>query len=152
MCPQSDNEQPTCPICVKNEKADTLPPRDRAVVVDGWRVAHDARSTMRGWMVIAPMRHVESLGELSAAESASLGTVLRNLTQAMVSALGASRSYVLSFTEAVPHLHLHVVPRMPDLQHDRLGPGIIEYQAGPPLDEDTRDDIAGKIRSAWPTD
>jgi diadenosine tetraphosphate (Ap4A) HIT family hydrolase len=141
-----------CAACLTASEIDRLAPRDRVIVSDGWRVAHDELAALAGWMIVTPIRHVESLDELSEEEASALGKLLRLLSKAMISSLGASKTYVLCFTEAVPHFHLHVLPRMPDLPDDRTGPAILGYHAGPPLTEAERDDIAKRVAAAWPTD
>jgi diadenosine tetraphosphate (Ap4A) HIT family hydrolase len=50
------------------------------------------------------------------------------------------------------HVHFHVVPRMDDFPDDRIGPGVLGYLRETPLPEQRRDELAAKIRSAWPSD
>lgn len=40
---------------------------------------------------------------------------------------GCQKTYVMLFTEAegIAHLHVHVVPRMPDQPEDRRGPDVL---------------------------
>src|SRR3546814_4210478 len=49
------------------------PLRERFVRADGWRVAHDFNSSLEGWLILAPLRHVRALDELTAEESLALG-------------------------------------------------------------------------------
>lgn len=62
-------------------------------------------------MMIAARAHRAGLDELSAEESAELGVVLGVLAKAVRSETRCERTYAISFNEAVPHLHVHVVPR-----------------------------------------
>lgn len=42
------------------------PFRERFVREAGWRVAHDFNSSLEGWLILAPLRHVHALDELTA--------------------------------------------------------------------------------------
>jgi len=90
------------------------------IVDDGsWHVDHAIDPPFaRGWLIVKPHRHVESLGELKAAEAVALGPLLRRLTGAMERALGAERVYVCSFGEKVRHVHFHLIPRTPEMPPD----------------------------------
>jgi diadenosine tetraphosphate (Ap4A) HIT family hydrolase len=55
--------------------------------------------------------------------------------------------------EGFAHLHVHLVPRMPDQPADRRGPDIFGYLTdGHPLEAERRDELAAAILAAWPTD
>ena len=92
------------------------PFRERFVRRAGWRVAHDFNSSLAGWVIMAPIRHVHSLTELTPEEATSLGALLREASIALERVTGCSKTYVMLFAEAegFEHLHVHVVPRMPD--------------------------------------
>lgn len=87
------------------------------ILDDGyWHVDHAIEPPFaRGWLIVKPHRHVESLGELSPAEAVALGPLLRRLTRAVERALNAERVYVCTFGEMVRHVHLHVVPRTAEM-------------------------------------
>jgi diadenosine tetraphosphate (Ap4A) HIT family hydrolase len=87
------------------------------ILDDGsWHVDHAIEPPFaRGWLIVKPHRHVESLGELKAAEAIALGPLLRRLTGAVEQALGAERVYVCTFGETVRHVHFHVVPRTAEM-------------------------------------
>ena len=78
----------------------------------GWRVAHAFGTSLPGWLVVVPRRHVIALDELTAGEAADLGPLLRALTAAMRAVLGCGKTYVALFAEAegFEHVHFHVVP------------------------------------------
>lgn len=118
-----------CYPCRMNAAGSDLPPRER-VYDDGlWRVAHAFNSTLPAWLVMLPKRHVTSLAELTPAEAAALGPLLQRLTAALSELTGCEKTYVALFAEAegFEHLHVHVVPRVPDLPDDRRGPRVFEY-------------------------
>lgn len=129
------------------------PFRERFVRESGWRVAHDFNSSLEGWLILAPLRHVHSLDELATDETFALGDLLRKASVALKSVTGCEKTYVMLFAEAegFAHLHVHVVPRMPDQPDDRRGPDVFGYlKDGHPLPPERRDEVAEALLAAWP--
>ena len=122
----------TCLTCASNAALADLPPRERVYVGPGWRAAHAFGTSLPGWLVVVPRRHVIALDELTAEEAADLGPLLRALTAAMRAVLGCSKTYVALFAESegFEHVHFHVVPRSPDLGPGLLGPRVFEHLRG----------------------
>jgi diadenosine tetraphosphate (Ap4A) HIT family hydrolase len=138
-----------CFNCAYEMKSD-LPPRENVWRVgDAWRVALAFNSSLEGWAVVIPMRHVESLDELTDEESGSLGILLRDLTRALKTVTGCQKTYVMLLAEqsGFNHVHFHVVPRMDDLPSERSGTAIFAYLKEDPLSDNDRDEIALRIRS-----
>ena len=77
-------------------------------------------------MSCCPAWHVIALDELSPAEAAALGPVLRAVTSALREVTGCAKTYVALFAEAegFGHVHFHVVPRHADLDPQLRGPRI----------------------------
>ena len=129
------------------------PFRERFVREAGWRVAHDFNSSLEGWLILAPLRHVHALDELTEEEAIALGKLLRRASIALKSVTGCEKTYVMLFAEAegFAHLHVHVVPRMPDQPDDRRGPDVFGYlKDGRTLSSERRDEIAEALLGAWP--
>ena len=138
-----------CFNCAYETRSD-LPPRENVWRVDAaWRVALAFNSSLAGWSVVIPTRHVESLDELTDGESASLGVLLRDLTGALKAVTGCQKTYVMLLAEmpGFNHLHFHVVPRMDDLPSERTGTAIFAYLKEDPLSDDALDEIALRIRA-----
>lgn len=119
---------------------------------DGWRVALDFNSNLEGWLILTPLRHVESMTELRVEEADELGGLLRGASLALEAVTGCVKTYVMLFAEAegFAHLHLHVVPRMADQPDELRGPKIFGYLAKTPVAEDRRDQLASLLIAAWP--
>lgn len=133
------------------ESSDELPAWQRVVVTDHWRVAHAFNSSLPGWLVVAPRRHLLSLAELEASEAAELGPLLTDLTRALRQVTECQKSYVMQFSEAegYEHLHFHVVPRMPDQPAEERGPRIFARLVVPEAESvptAERDRLAEAIR------
>ncbi len=120
----------------------------------GWRVALDFNSSLPGWLIVVPTRHVESLDELTNTEAQVMGLMLHQASVALKIVTGCRKTYVMMFAEKAgfTHVHFHVVPRMEDFSEDRVGPGVFGYLRETPLTEHRRDELAAEIMAAWPSD
>lgn len=133
--------------------ADDAPVRECFKQAGGWRVALSFNSGLEGWLVITPLRHVESLTELTAEEAASLGTLLRDASTALEAVTGCVKTYVMLFAEAdgFAHVHFHIVPRMPDQPAEFKGPNVFGYLKQTPSSDQRRDEVAQLLLDAWPS-
>jgi diadenosine tetraphosphate (Ap4A) HIT family hydrolase len=87
----------------------------------GWVLDHSVSPCLlRGWLILKPERHVEHVAELTAEESASLGSVIQKASRALMTGLGAERVYVVSMGELVHHVHVYLVPRYADMPQEGL--------------------------------
>ncbi|WP_206055820.1 HIT family protein [Nocardioides sp. GY 10127] len=139
-----------CYNCRLETRVDALPPRERVVLTDHWRVAHAFDAALPGWLVMVPRRHVLALDELPEAALAEMGVLQGRLTAALRLVVGARKSYVMQFSEApgFAHLHVHLVPRVPDPPDDRKGPGVLGWLgAGDDLrvPDDVQDSLAERL-------
>jgi hypothetical protein len=67
---------------------------ERLHVGPRWRVTHAFGTSLPGWLVVLPRRHVTALDQLTAGEAADLGPLLRALTAALREVLGCSKTYM----------------------------------------------------------
>lgn len=142
-----------CYACASDPAVATVPIFERVHVSDHWRVAHAFNSALAGWLVVLPRRHVLAVADLTGAEAAEFGTLLRRVSRALVEATGCVKTYVAVFAEAdgFAHLHAHVVPRHADLPADRRGPEAFAYLGVPPgerFDGAARDELAQQLSDA----
>jgi len=141
-----------CYACHNNDQFDRLPPRERIAADPHWRVAHAFNTSLPGWLVLVPRRHVTAIAELTDDEAAALGTWQVRLSRALHEVTGCVKTYVIQFAEqeGFGHVHFHVVPRMPDIPDDRRGPAVFGYLIRPPgqgIDERHRDDLAAALQT-----
>ena len=116
-------------------------------------MAHAFNSTLPGWLVVLPRRHVTAYTELTSEAAAELGRLLHRLSTALEQVTGCAKTYIMQFSEqeGYTHLHVHLVPRMPDQPDDRRGPQVFGYLVDDEaqwIPEAERDRIAREIRSA----
>jgi diadenosine tetraphosphate (Ap4A) HIT family hydrolase len=143
----------TCFTCESTANESELGPSNSIWSSEGWRVAHSFNSSLLGWLVVVPRRHVESLHELTEGEATELGALLRTASTALVDVLGCLKTYVVMFAEApgFNHVHFHVIPRASDLDPDLRGSSIFHFLKQPesswvPLAE--RNHLALQLRAA----
>jgi diadenosine tetraphosphate (Ap4A) HIT family hydrolase len=95
-----------------------------------WRAEHALEPIpMAGWVVLKPLRPVESFADLTIDEAAGFGLISRRLTHAMTALLGATKVYLclVAEQEHFAHIHVHLIPRLPGARIDRRGPNVFEY-------------------------
>ena len=74
----------------------------------------DHRPVFKGHVLVAPVRHVDTLLDLPTGLMTPLLSQVQRVAGAVVDALGAQGSFVAInnvVSQSVPHLHVHVVPR-----------------------------------------
>jgi diadenosine tetraphosphate (Ap4A) HIT family hydrolase len=138
-----------CYSCEQDARFDELPPRERVAADDHWRVAHAIETTLAGWLVLVPRRHVTTIAALTDAEAASLGTWQLRLSRALHAVVGCAKTYVAQFAEAegFSHVHFHVVPRMADLEDRLVGPQVFD-QLRRPADEHVTPERMDEVATA----
>jgi len=106
-----DTTTPGCAFCAIASGETTA----EIVYRDQWVIAFlDSRPLFPGHTLVVPVEHVETLGDLPDSEMAHVMRVVRALSRAMESGLGAQGSFVAvnnRVSQSVPHMHVHVVPR-----------------------------------------
>jgi diadenosine tetraphosphate (Ap4A) HIT family hydrolase len=94
---------------------------------DLWRLEHILNpAPLAGWLVLKPLRHCEGLESLTEPEAAALGLLLRSACAALQAVTSAAKVYSIFLGEAVPHLHIHLIPRAPDHPEAFRGPRVFE--------------------------
>jgi diadenosine tetraphosphate (Ap4A) HIT family hydrolase len=148
----ADDLVPGCFPC-DQQAAVSLPPRDDVVHTDHWRVAHAFNSTLPGWLVLLPTRHITSFTGLTPEAAGELGGLVSRLSTALETVTGCVKTYLMQFSEAegFSHLHLHLVPRLLDHPEDARGPRVFAYLTDDQaqwLPTTERDTIALYVRAA----
>jgi diadenosine tetraphosphate (Ap4A) HIT family hydrolase len=148
----ADHLEPRCFSCDQQAAAER-PPREDVVHTDHWRVVHAFNSTLPGWLVLVPTRHVTSFTQVLPEAADELGGLLRRLSAALETVTGCVKTYLMQFSEAegFSHLHLHLVPRAPDHPDDARGPRVFAYLTDEEarwLPQPERDRLALALRAA----
>lgn len=106
-----------------------------------------------GHLLVVPKQEVEFLHELDQAHAAALGAALPRIARAMLDATGASAYNLLQNNgalahQAVPHVHMHLIPRYEDGRGLGLGwsTGTFDHAEGAALAGRMRDRLQGSSR------
>jgi diadenosine tetraphosphate (Ap4A) HIT family hydrolase len=104
-----------CSACAEIAGEVTAP--GGTVFDDGlWFVSHHTGPyTDAGELIAKTRRHCESLADLTAAEAAALGPLLRSCVGALTRVVVAERIYAVSFNERIRHVHFLLLPRTADM-------------------------------------
>ena len=143
---------PSCRTCAHEAAPGGLPPRESIAGDRYWRVAHALGTSLPGWLVLIPRRHVTAIAELTDAEAAGLGLWQVRLSRALERLTGCRKTYVAQFAEAegFPHVQFHLVPRPADLPPGLRGPGVfglLGVDAGEAVTTERMDEIALALRA-----
>lgn len=105
----------------------------------------DQRPLFHGHLLVVPRAHVETLGDLPPGDVAPLFERVQRLSVAVEAAMEAQGTFVAMnnrVSQSVPHLHVHVVPRV---KGDGLK-GFFWPRTKYESDEQARE-VAGRIRA-----
>lgn len=90
-----------------------------------------------GHLMIDLKRHAPSLGDMTMEEAKSFGMILARVSKALLESENAEHIYSYVMGEAVPHLHMHLVPRYPGTPKEYWGPNAVyDWQQAPMGDHD----------------
>jgi diadenosine tetraphosphate (Ap4A) HIT family hydrolase len=108
-----------CNICLKQDGLKTGSrlldaPIPGGYVVQGehFLVEHaPLQESSAGTVIVEARRHLLDFGDMTAAESAELGSLLHRLVPAVKAATGVERVYFLALMERAAHFHLWLIPK-----------------------------------------
>ncbi|MCY4061095.1 MAG: HIT family protein [Chloroflexi bacterium] len=138
----------SCQLLQKRDRGEA-PPWDSIYRSDYWDLVHAYNTSYIGWLVLIVRRHIEALDEMTFAEAADLGALLREVSQALKVYIGCQKTYVMQFAESDqhPHVHFHIVPRLPDQAPEDIAYRVMRH-LGVPLSERCSEDEMNKLALA----
>ncbi len=144
------NSCKTCEL-VARRNAGLAPLWDCIYQTPYWDVAHCFDTALPGWLVLVARRHIAAVDELTDAEAAEMGILIRRTSAALREITGCIKTYVIQFAESPdhPHVHFHIIPRMADQPEERKSMHIFKYLGVPVEDqvsEEAMNAIALRVR------
>jgi diadenosine tetraphosphate (Ap4A) HIT family hydrolase len=107
-----------------------------------------SKSVYLGYVLVETRRHVAEFGDLSEAESASVGRLASQVSQALQRSEGAEHVYAAVIGHGVAHFHLHLIPRYPGTPREYWWTRVDEWPDAPRGDADAIDALALRLRAA----
>ncbi|MBX9948124.1 MAG: HIT family protein [Candidatus Obscuribacterales bacterium] len=132
-----------CLIC-KRQEENSNP--DIVLETKSFVVRHSRETNILGYLVIEAKRHILDLTEASDEEAEGYGSLLKQVMSLIRKLTGAERIYTFSLGEAVPHFHVHVIPRTDSLPRFFRGRGIMSYPLEPGLKEEQMQEVCKSLR------
>ncbi len=134
---------PQCLICKRQEAEAGQEP---LFETKNFIVRHSRETNIPGYLVIEARRHILDLTEAGDEEAAEYGMLLKQVMSLIRKLNRAERIYTFSLGEAVPHFHVHVIPRTDSLPRSYRGRGIMSYPVEPGLKDEQLEDVCKSLR------
>ncbi|HSH01646.1 MAG TPA: tyrosine-protein phosphatase [Anaerolineae bacterium] len=141
----------TCQFLARRDN-NQAPLWDNIYRTANWDLVHSYNTSLPGWLVLIPRRHVESIANLTPDEYNTLGPLLHHTSQALKTNTNCRKTYIVQFADHPqhPHVHFHIIPVMNDQPDTHRGPNIFNYLRTPQtehLQPPAMNDIANQIRA-----
>lgn len=139
----------TCDLIERRDRGDA-PPWDAIRRTANWDLVHAFGTSVEGWVVLIPRRHITAVAELTDEEAADLGPLLKEVSRCVQEVVGCPKTYVVQFAEHRdhPHVHFHVIPRGRELADEHQGPRVFTLTGVPEseaVSETRMDEIAKQL-------
>jgi diadenosine tetraphosphate (Ap4A) HIT family hydrolase len=131
-----------CIICERQsgDSADIIFQNDR------WSVRHSMETNILGYVLLESRRHFLDMSEADNRECDEFGHLISEVMKAVRAEIEPERVYTVSLAEAVPHFHVHIIPRTAALPRAYRGRGILSYPLTPASDAGLRAEICARLR------
>jgi len=144
-----DSVTSACFICQKHRAGDTAEGgvlyEDDLVYV-GHVHALAGPTAYRGHLVVEPKRHAPALGDLTDEEAAAVGRLCNRVARVLRNTAGAEHVYAFSIGDAVPHVHVQLMPRYPDSPRQYWGPRLSSWPDAPRVDSVAMRQLVSHLR------
>ncbi|HBS58001.1 MAG TPA: HIT family protein [Firmicutes bacterium] len=87
------------------------PPGGLVYINDVAVLHHSIDTDIPGYLILSPVRHVESFSDLNVKEMRVLCQLLKSSLTILEKAEGIKKVYICSFGEVSTHFHFHIFPR-----------------------------------------
>lgn len=96
-------------------------------------IDNNGESGYLGHLMIDLKRHVPTLGDMNQQEAKAFGSIMARVSKALIEKEGAEHIYSLVSGNAVPHLHMHIIPRYPGTPEQFWGPMSVHEWPNAPV-------------------
>lgn len=130
-----------CAICKNIEGAE----QTYLFQSEDWLIRHSAETNIEGYLILEARRHILDLSQANESEIASYGPMIALATRAIRRVVAPEKVYTFTLAEAVPHLHVHLIPRSQHLPRAFRGRGILSYPLTPPVNSATLPQVCRRL-------
>jgi histidine triad (HIT) family protein len=106
----------------------------------------DSGSFYLGYLIAETKRHAPGLADLTDQEAQAIGLLVTRLSRALKQEVGAEHVYSFVLGDAVPHLHVHVVPRYPGAPREYWGVRVDAWPEAPRGGPREVEDLCARLR------
>jgi histidine triad (HIT) family protein len=160
----ADQNPGDCFVCRKHRERGSFVPGGPVAEDDAALVSHivtpdvlgrDGTTAYLGHLFVEPKRHAAGLADLTDAEARSVGWWTTVASRALRHVAGAEHIYSAVIGDAVPHLHVHLIPRFPGTPREYWWTRVDEWpdarRGGPAEIEHLVRDLAAYVASMGTT-
>lgn len=105
-----------------------------------------------GHLVIDLKRHAPTLGDMNMNEASAFGVAVTKVSKALMDVKNAEHIYSFVTGHAVPHLHMHIVPRYPDTPEKYWGPNAVyDWEDAPMGNADEVQSLCERLKAYMDT-
>lgn len=116
--------------CVICQKHDNLEIEYVLFQNENWIIIHGPiEANILGYFYLEPRRHVENWSDLKDEELQEAGLLIKKVEMTVRKLLPVERLYAVTISEAVRHLHIHLIPRM--IEAETKGLSLISQATAP---------------------
>lgn len=99
-----------CEICSQNRDFNKI-----IYETENWIITSGPiESQINGYLYMSPKRHVENWFEFNENELLELGPIIKKIEIAIKEEVHLERLYTVTISEAMRHIHIHLIPREED--------------------------------------
>ncbi|OXM88408.1 HIT family protein [Paenibacillus rigui] len=101
-----------CKICELHK----IQPQAIIQSTEFWIIRNTSSALLPGYCILEPRRHVTTWSDLTSKEIIEMGTLIQEIESRLKFEHHAEKVYVVTISEVVSHLHLHLIPRATGMQ------------------------------------
>ncbi|WP_449537565.1 HIT family protein [Ferdinandcohnia sp. Marseille-Q9671] len=112
-------------------------------------IDHNGEDGYLGHVMIDLKRHAPSLADMTMKEAKAFGMIMARVSKALKESENAEHIYSLVSGNAVPHLHMHLVPRYANTPREFWGPSsVYDWPEAPVGNQEQIAELCRRVRIA----
>jgi diadenosine tetraphosphate (Ap4A) HIT family hydrolase len=123
-----------CISCRSIQGIERLSPVPRILETRHWVAEHLSSTSIKGWVIVLPKRHVTAIHQLPKEDMVEFGELLHVICEGQYALYKPVKEYFMQYSEGegYSHTHVHIVPRVPELPDKFKGPRVMRAMGNNP--------------------